>query len=71
MKLLALRNFEIPVSEDMEDALNWFCHKCQVSGSVVVTESEVKAFLCNEEKRPDLADEFTKDLLVPDPVSAQ
>lgn len=64
-RLLALRNGDITLSDDMEDALNWFCCECNTRGSVVVTEEEVKAWLRDEEGRPDLAEQFTPNLLYP------
>jgi len=71
MMLLTMRNCAHEVSEDMEDALNWFCHECQVKGIPCVTVEEVKAFLRDEEGRPDLADQFTSDLLIPLPEGAR
>lgn len=67
MKLLPLRNFEAAVTEDMEDALNWYCAQCQTRGIGVVSAEHARAFLRDEERRPDLAAAFVSELLCPHP----
>lgn len=70
MKLFPLRNPDIEISDDMADALNWFCARCRMHGVKETTAAEVRAFLREEEKRPDLADQFVSDLLYPHPANA-
>ena len=65
MKMFPRRNFKADVSDDMEDALNWLCARCHAEHVTCITLEEVRAFLRDEEGRPDLADQFTTDLLLP------
>lgn len=69
--MLSLLNPDIPMSEDMEDALNWFCAKCQARSYTLTNEDEVRAFLRDEEGRPDLAEQFTPNLLYLLPEDAE
>lgn len=71
MRLFPLRDPDIEVSDDMADALNWFCARCRMRGIKATTVDEVRAFLRDEEKRPDLAEQFVSDLLYPHPEDAQ
>jgi hypothetical protein len=72
MKLLyPLRDFDIEVSDDMATALNWFCARSKIRGIREITSEDVRAFLRDDQQRPDLAEQFVSDLLLPHPANSQ
>lgn len=69
--LYPLRNFDVAVSDDMASALNWFCARSKIRGVREITVEDVQAFLREDQNRPDLADQFVSDLLLPHPANSQ
>lgn len=69
--LYPLRNFDVAVSDDMASALNWFCARSKIRGIREITVEDVQAFLRDDQQRPDLADQFVSDLLLPHPANSR
>lgn len=69
--LYPLRDPDVEVSDDMATALNWFCARSKIRGNRKITVADVQAFLRDDQQRPDLADQFVSDLLLPHPANAQ
>lgn len=49
---------------DMYDELLWFETQCRIQKKTRTTEAEVRAFLRDEQGRPDLAEAFSTDFLL-------
>lgn len=69
--LYPLRNFDVAVSDDMASALNWFCARSKIRRVREITTEDVRTFLREDQNRPDLADQFVSDLLLPHPANAK
>jgi hypothetical protein len=69
--LYPLRDFDVEVSDDMASALNWFCARSKIRGIREITSEDVRAFLRDDQQRPDLAEQFVSDLLLPHPANSR
>lgn len=60
MTLVPIPNPDHPPTGDLLTALLWLETRCRIRGITEVTEEQVRAFLTEEEKRPDLAAKFVR-----------
>lgn len=58
-------NPELPPTGDMLDALTWLETAHRMREIAKITEGEARAFLRDEEGRPDLAEAFSPLFLLP------
>jgi hypothetical protein len=62
--LLTMLNSDKCPEGDMRMELIWFCGLCNSDKKTLVTEDEVRAFLRNDQGRPDLAEAFSTSYLL-------
>ena len=62
--LLTMLNPDKCPEGDMRMELIWFCALGNINKKTLVTEDEVRAFLRDEQGRPDLAEAFSTSYLL-------